>query len=45
MILPLNREAARALEELAGAARSMRILMDYIERHPDALIYGKGADH
>ncbi len=41
---PLNREGTRTLEELAGAARSMRMLMDYLERHPDALIYGKGIE-
>jgi paraquat-inducible protein B len=41
----LRRETAKTLEELAGAARSMRMLMDYLERHPDALIYGKGVDH
>lgn len=41
----LRREAAQTLEELAGAARSMRMLMDYLERHPDAMIYGKGADN
>jgi paraquat-inducible protein B len=41
---PLNRGATNALEELAGAARSMRVLMDYLEQHPDALIYGKGAE-
>lgn len=31
-----------ALEELAGAARSLRILTDYLEQHPEALIFGKG---
>jgi len=41
---PLNREATRTLEELSNAARSMRVLMDYLEQHPDALIYGKGAE-
>jgi len=30
------------LQELAGAARSLRILADYLEQHPDALIKGKG---
>jgi paraquat-inducible protein B len=29
------------LQELTGAARSIRILADYLERHPDALIRGK----
>jgi paraquat-inducible protein B len=31
-----------ALEELAGAARALRVLADYVERNPDALIFGKG---
>jgi paraquat-inducible protein B len=29
------------LKELAGAARSIRVLADYLERHPEALIRGK----
>jgi paraquat-inducible protein B len=29
------------LQELAGAARSIRVLTDYLERHPEALIRGK----
>ncbi|MDO9264143.1 MAG: MlaD family protein [Desulfosalsimonadaceae bacterium] len=40
----LNQEAKRAMEELAAAARSIRVLVDYIERNPDAMIYGKGKD-
>ncbi len=31
-----------ALLELAAAARSIRILADYLERHPEALLVGKG---
>lgn len=31
-----------ALKELAAAARSLRIMADYLERNPDALIKGKG---
>ncbi|UCC15101.1 MAG: MCE family protein [Gammaproteobacteria bacterium] len=30
-----------AMEEVAAAARSVRVLADYIERHPEALIKGK----
>jgi len=30
------------LNELSSAARSIRILADYLERHPEALIQGKG---
>ena len=29
------------LKELTGAARSIRVFADYLERHPDALIRGK----
>jgi len=29
------------LEEISGAARSLRILTDYLERNPGALIRGK----
>ncbi|HEX5079272.1 MAG TPA: MlaD family protein [Geminicoccaceae bacterium] len=29
------------LKELAGAARSIRVFADYLERHPEALIRGK----
>ena len=39
---PLNQKTSRALVELAAAARSIRVLMDYLERHPDALLFGKG---
>jgi paraquat-inducible protein B len=31
-----------AMEELAGAGRALRILADYLEQHPESLIYGKG---
>ena len=39
---PLQYEMREALEELGEAARSLRILLEYLERHPDALIFGKG---
>ena len=39
---PLQHEMRRAIKELGEAARAVRILTDYLERHPDALIYGKG---
>ena len=39
---PLQHEMRRAFKELSAAARSIRILVDYLERHPNALIYGKG---
>jgi paraquat-inducible protein B len=30
------------LRELSDAARSLRVLADYLERHPEALLRGKG---
>jgi paraquat-inducible protein B len=39
---PLQHEMTQALKELAEAARALRILADYLERHPDAIIFGKG---
>lgn len=40
----LQSEAHRVLQELGSAARSFRIMADYLERHPEAIIRGKGAD-
>ena len=37
----LRFEVSAALEEVSAAARSVRILADFIERHPDALIRGR----
>jgi len=39
---PLQYEIRQAMNELGEAARAIRILTDYLERHPEALIYGKG---
>lgn len=41
---PLQSEAHRVLKELGSAARSMRIMADYVERHPEALLRGKGGN-
>ena len=38
---PLLAEIRGLVEELSGAARSMRLLAEYLERRPDALIRGK----
>ena len=38
----LQHKIKIALDELAGAARSIRILTNYLEQHPDALVFGKG---
>jgi paraquat-inducible protein B len=33
-----------ALQEFTAAARSFRLLADYLERNPNALLYGKASD-
>jgi paraquat-inducible protein B len=38
----LRYELGNTLEELSSAARSIRVMTDYLERHPEALIHGKG---
>jgi len=35
-------ELDNTLKELSAAAHSMRILAEYLERHPEALVHGKG---
>jgi paraquat-inducible protein B len=37
----LNSELNNLLMQGGGAARSFRVLADYLERHPEALIHGK----
>ncbi|MBK1703976.1 intermembrane transport protein PqiB [Halochromatium glycolicum] len=39
---PLNNEMVRTLRDLSSAARSIRTFADYLDRHPEALIRGKG---
>jgi paraquat-inducible protein B len=39
---PMQYELQQALKQVAEAARAIRVMADYLERHPDALIYGKG---
>ncbi len=36
-----NASLDLALKDLASAAKSLRVLADYLERHPDALLFGK----
>ncbi|MEJ2592452.1 MAG: MlaD family protein [Candidatus Thiodiazotropha sp.] len=38
---PLVSELSTALRELSAAARSIRLMSEYLERHPDALLRGK----
>lgn len=38
---PLQQQLQQTLEELSGAARSLRLLADYLERNPEAILRGK----
>lgn len=40
----LRYELERALDEVTSAARSVRVLADYLERNPDALLRGKAEE-
>jgi len=39
---PTRADLDNTLKELSGAARSLRVLAEYLGQHPDALIKGKG---
>jgi len=41
---PAQQELRQALQEISRAARSIRVLTDYLDRHPEALIRGKAED-
>jgi paraquat-inducible protein B len=41
---PLQQDLRRTLQELARAAASLRVLTDYLERHPEAILRGKQED-
>ena len=36
-----SQELDSTLQEVSGAARSLRVLADYLQRHPEALLRGK----
>jgi paraquat-inducible protein B len=38
---PANYQLRQTMREMTQAVRSMRSLTDYLERHPESLIYGK----
>ena len=42
---PGQQELRDALQEVARTARSLRVLTDYLERHPEALIRGKAEEN
>jgi paraquat-inducible protein B len=41
---PLQQDARETLREVGRAAQSLRVLADYLERHPESLIHGKQED-
>jgi paraquat-inducible protein B len=41
---PAQQELRDALQEITRAARSLRVLADYLERHPDSVIWGKSEE-
>ena len=43
-VVRVLQEANKTLQEFSGAARSARLLTDYLERNPDALVYGKSSN-
>jgi len=38
---PVGYELVKALRELSETARSLRVLADYLERHPNAVVFGR----
>lgn len=42
---PAQQELRDALKEIAGAARGIRVLADYLERNPEALLRGKNKEN
>jgi paraquat-inducible protein B len=41
---PLSQDAREAMREIGRAAAAFRVLADYLERHPEALVSGKKDD-
>ena len=41
---PVQQDLRDALQEMVSAARSLRVLTDYLERHPESLIRGKSQE-
>lgn len=41
---PMQRNVEQTMSELQRAAQSLRVLGDYLQRHPEALLRGKRAD-
>jgi len=41
---PATHELREAMQELAGAARSVRVFVEYLDKHPEALVSGKSQE-
>ncbi|RYY69184.1 MAG: mammalian cell entry protein, partial [Comamonadaceae bacterium] len=41
---PLQADLRQTLQELSRTATSVRVLTDYLERHPESLLRGKPED-
>lgn len=41
---PMQRDLRAAIEEFTDAARAARNLLDYLERHPESMLKGKGSE-
>lgn len=41
---PLQYRMQETLEEISKASRALRILMEYLENHPESIITGKGSE-
>jgi paraquat-inducible protein B len=41
---PIQRNAEQTLLDLQRAAQSLRVLADYLQRHPESLLRGKPGD-
>ncbi len=41
---PAQQDLRDALQEIGRAARGIRVLADYLERHPETLIRGKAQE-
>ncbi|WP_373510136.1 intermembrane transport protein PqiB [Thiocapsa sp.] len=42
---PGQQELREALQEITGAARALRVFVDYLDRNPSALLRGKGKEN
>jgi paraquat-inducible protein B len=40
-VVRVLQDTNKTLQEFSGAARSVRVLTDYLERNPDSVLYGK----